>query len=180
MQQNNIIKLVLSVLIANGIRLLKIIPNNDPIMSMALPFSRRSSALTSFIFPFVSMVSFDFVTNEVGLWTAVTAVTYGLIGLVFHFYLKDKEKVGIKNYLACGVLGILVFDFITGVLATPLLYGGTFMESFIGQIPFTLMHLLTGSFFILIVTPILDKSILLNKELNDNRAWFIISHLSTD
>jgi uncharacterized membrane protein len=147
---------------------------------MALPYSRRSSALTSFLFPFVSMVSFDFVTNEVGLWTAVTAITYGMIGLVFHFYLKNKEKVGIKNYLMCGVVGILVFDFVTGVLATPLLYGGTFTESFIGQIPFTLVHLLTGCLFILIVTPILDRGVLLNKELDDHRAWFVISHLSID
>lgn len=178
MKTNNIVKLVLSLLIANGIRLLRIIPNNDPIMSMALPFSRRSSALTSFAFPFVTMASFDFVTGFLGPWTAVTAVTYGLIGLVYHFYLKDKDKVGIKLYLGCGVLGVLVFDFITGVLATPLLYGGTFMDSFIGQIPFTAMHLLSTSFFILIVTPLLDKNVLLNKKLDDNKVKSFFTNLT--
>jgi uncharacterized membrane protein len=166
----NLLRLVLSLLIANGIRLVRIIPNNDPVMSMALPFSRRSSALTSFTFPFVTMVSFDFVTGYVGPWTLVTATTYGTIGLAFHYRLKDKKSVGIKMYLGYGIIGVLVFDFVTGVLATPLLYGGTFEESLIGQIPFTAMHLLTSSFFILIVTPLLDREVLLNKRLSDNSA----------
>lgn len=170
MDKGNRIKLILSVLIANGIRLLRIIPNNDPIMSMALPFSKRSSALTSFAFPFVTMVSFDFVTGFVGTWTVVTSFTYGFIGLFFHYYLKDKEKVGIKRYLGCGVLGVLVFDFITGVLATPLMFGMSLETAFIGQIPFTAMHLLTTCAFILVVTPLLDKQVLLNAKLDDNRV----------
>jgi len=178
MDKNNRFKLALSVLIANAIRLLRVIPNNDPIMSMALPFSRRGSALTSFVFPLITMVSFDLVTGLVGPWTLVTGLTYGLIGLSFHYYLKDKDKVGIKRYLGCGALGVLAFDFVTGVLATPLLFGMTFEAAFMGQIPFTLMHLLTTSCFILIVTPLLDKQVLLNERLNDNRVWMFISRLT--
>lgn len=165
----NLFKLVLSLILANGIRLVRIIPNNDPIMSMALPYARRSSALTSFLFPFVTMVSFDLITSF-GAWTIVDALTYGLIGLAFHYFLKDRKKAGIKTYLGCGVIGVLVFDFITGVVATPLLFGGTFYESFVGQIPFTALHLLTTSMFILVITPLLDKEVLLNSRLNDNNA----------
>ena len=175
---SNRVRLILSIIIANGIRLLRIIPNNDPIMSMALPYSKRSSALTSFVFPFVTMVSFDFVTNLLGSWTLVTAVTYGLIGLVFHYYLKDKEKTGIKTYLGCGIAGVLAFDFVTGVLATPIMFGMTFQAAFMGQIPFTAMHLLTTCAFILVVTPLLDKQVLLNGKLNDNRIWAYLSRLS--
>ncbi len=101
--KSNRFKLVLSMVIANAIRLIRIIPNNDPIMSMALPFSRRSSALTSLLFPLITMASFDIVTNSVGPWTAVTAATYGLIGLGFHYFLKGREKAGIKTYLGCGI-----------------------------------------------------------------------------
>ena len=79
--------------------------------------------------------------------------------------------MGIKAYLGYGVIGVLVFDFVTGVLATPLLFGMTFAAAFIGQIPFTAMHLLTSSAFILIVTPLLDKQVLLNKRLDDSRIW---------
>lgn len=177
MDKSNRVKLILSVLIANAIRLLRIIPNNDPIMSMALPFSRRSSALTSFAFPFITMVSFDFVTGFVGSWTVVTGLTYGFIGLFFHYYLKDREKVGIKRYLGCGIIGVLVFDFITGVLATPFMFGMSFEQAFIGQIPFTLRHLLTTSAFILVVTPLLDKQVLLNARLDDSKVKAFLSRL---
>ncbi len=178
MSNSNKIRMVLSILIANGIRLLRIIPNNDPIMSMALPYSKRSSALTSFIFPFITMVSFDFITNLLGSWTLVTAVTYGVIGLAFHYYFKNKDKVGIKTYLGCGILGVLAFDFVTGVLATPLMFGMTFQAAFIGQIPFTAMHLLTTCAFILVVTPLLDKEVLTNAWFDDSKVWAYLSRLS--
>lgn len=173
----NLFKLVLSMVIANAIRLIRIIPNNDPIMSMALPYSRRSSAITSVLFPLITMVSFDVVTGYVGAWTAVTAITYGLLGLAFHYYLKGREKVGIKTYLGCGVIGVLVFDFITGVIATPFLFGMTFAAAFLGQIPFTFMHLVTTTAFIIVVTPLLDKQVLLNARLDDSRVRSFLSRL---
>lgn len=178
LDRGNRIRLILSILIANGIRLLRIIPNNDPIMSMALPFSRRSSVLASFAFPLVTMVSFDIVTGYVGSWTAVTAITYGLIGVAFHYFLKSREKVGITTYLGCGIAGVLAFDFVTGVLATPLMFGMTFQAALIGQIPFTIRHLLTTSAFILVVTPLLDKQVLLNAKFDDSKVWACLSRLS--
>jgi hypothetical protein len=168
--KRNGFRLFISLVIANCIRLLKILPNNDPIMSMALPFSRRSSALTSFMFPFATMVSFDIVTGNVGLWTAVTSITYGALGLIFHYLMKGREKVGISRYLGFGVLGVLLFDLVTGVIATPMLFPPmTFWEALVGQVPFTAMHLLTTSLFILIVTPLLDKQVLVNERLADNK-----------
>ena len=176
--KSNRFKLVLSMVIANAIRLIRIIPNNDPIMSMALPFSRRSSALTSLLFPLITMASFDIVTNSVGPWTAVTAATYGLIGLGFHYFLKGREKAGIKTYLGCGILGVLAFDLVTGVIATPLLFPPmTFMQALVGQIPFTLMHLVTTCGFIIVVTPLLDKQVLLNSRLDDSRVSGFLSRL---
>lgn len=171
--RKNVFRLFLSMLIANGIRLIRIIPNNDPIMSMTLPYARRSSALTSFFFPFITIFVFDLVTYF-GPWTWVTAFTYGFIGLAAHYLLKNKEKVGIKTYLGFGIVGVLVYDFITGVVATPLLFGGTFMQALIGQIPFTAMHLLTSSVFILIVTPLLDKEVLTNERLADNSVLLLV------
>lgn len=175
---NNFARLVLSMVIANAIRLLRVIPNNDPIMSMALPFSRRSSVWTSFAFPFITMASFDFVTGYVGAWTVVTSLTYGILGVIFHYALKDRKRVGIKRYLGYGVFGVLVFDFVTGVIATPFLYPPIgFWQALIGQIPFTAMHLLTTSAFILVVTPLLDKEVLLNKHLEDSSIRSIILRL---
>ena len=176
--KSNRFRMLLSLLIANGIRLLKVIPNNDPIMSMAMPFARRSSALTSFAFPFLTMVSFDLVTNLVGPWTLITAVTYGVIGLAVHYFLKDQQKVGMRDYLALGTLGVLFFDLVTGVIATPLIYGGTFLDSLLGQIPFTVTHLLTTTIFIIVITPLLDKQVLLNKSLDDSRVSDFLARIS--
>lgn len=178
MKNRNVFKLALSLLIANAIRLLRIIPNNDPIMSMALPYSKRSAAITSFLFPFITMASFDMVTNAVGPWTAVTSVTYGLLGLAFHYVLRGREKVGMKSYLGYGVAGVLVFDFITGVLATPFLFGMPVWQALVGQIPFTAMHLLTTVGFIIIVTPLLDREVLRNERLNDSRVRSFIFSLA--
>lgn len=178
-EERNTLKLIVSMVIANLIRLVRIIPNNDPIMSMALPYARRSSALTSFLFPLVTMASFDFVTGYLGTWTIVTALTYGVIGLAFHYLLKDKEKIGLFTYLKGGVAGVLAFDFITGVVATPLLYPMSFMQAFFGQIPFTAMHLATTCAFILVVTPLLDKQVLLNKSLNDSEIRRMFASISS-
>ncbi len=168
-QRSNRFRMVIAIVVANLIRLLRVIPDNDPIMSMAMPFSRRSAAITSFLFPFITMASFDIVTNEVGPWTAVTAVTYGCIGLAFHFALRGRRGMGLIPYLGYGAVGVLAFDGITGVLMQPLMFGGTFYAALVGQIPFTAMHLLTSSIFILVVTPLLDREVLLNMRLDDTR-----------
>lgn len=179
MQESNRFKLIVSLVIANLIRLLKIIPNNDPVMSMALPFSRRSPAITSFLFPLITMASFDLVTNELGPWTVVTSLTYGFLGLAFHYLLKERKKVEIGTYLGFGVVGVLVFDFVTGVVATPFLFPPmTFEQALIGQIPFTLLHLITSSAFIVAVTPLLDKEVLANKQLSDSRVAMLFSKLT--
>jgi len=164
-------KVAASMFFANLLRLLKIIPNNDPIMGMMLPFAKQESVWVAIAFPVLTMISFDVLTNALGLWTIATSVTYGALGLFFYFFYqkrtKAKKKIGIKTYLGSGVFGVLVFDFFTGVIAMPLIFGYTFFEAFIGQIPFTLMHLATVSGYILIITPLLDKHLLSNPILDD-------------
>lgn len=168
-KDNGIIKMIISIIIANLVRLIRFIPNNDPIMAMMLPYAKRERWYVAILFPIITMVTFDIITGFVGIWTIVTAATYGGLAAAFFKYYKGFERISIKRYLGSGVLGVLVFDFITGVLATPLMFGMTFEQSFIGQIPFTLMHLGTVCFFILVITPILDKHILQNKSLEDQK-----------
>jgi len=80
-----------------------------------------------------------------------------LLGAAFHFYFRFKEKVSIKTYLGAGALGVLAFDFVTGVLLGPALFGMPIEMAFLGQIPFTIMHLMSVSALIIVVTPYLDK-----------------------
>jgi hypothetical protein len=166
-----IVKLIISILIANLVRLFRFIPNNDPIMAMMLPYSKQKSKLKAFIFPFVTMVTFDILTNSVGVWTIVTSLTYGGLGLMFtYIYKKLQEndtKIGLKVYLGSGVVGVLIFDFITGVIMAPLMFGMSFEIALLGQIPFTLLHLTTVSGYVIIITPLLDRHIVLNPKLED-------------
>ncbi len=66
-----------------------------------------------------------------------------------------------------GIIGVLIFDFITGPIIRSFMFGMSFIEAGLGQIPFTLMHLLTVSIFIVIITPFYDKHVFENKNLND-------------
>jgi len=162
------LKYFLGILFCNALRFLRFIPNNDPIMGFMLPFSRQGKWWQGALFALLAMVSFDFITMKVGLWTLVTALTYAGLGVMFHFAYKRIGKVKLKHYLGSGVAGVLIFDFVTGVLFGPAMFGMSFLQAFVGQIPFTAMHLLTVTFFILLLTPLLDRTIVSNPLLEDS------------
>ncbi len=165
-----LVKYALSILFCNAYRLLRIIPNNDPIMGCMLPFAKKDKWWQGALFALLTMVSFDFITMRVGLWTLVTALTYAGLGTGFHLYYKKVGEVKLKHYLGSGVLGVLVFDFVTGVLFGPALFGTSHLQAFIGQVPFTVMHLLTATGFILILTPLFDRTIVSNPALEDHKV----------
>ena len=162
-----ILKYVLSILFCNAYRLLRFIPNNDPIMGCMLPFARNDKWWKAPLFAFATMVSFDFITMRVGVWTGVTAITYAGLAIMFHFTYKRIGTVKLKHYIGSGIVGVLIFDFITGVVAGPAMFGMSIAQAAIGQIPFTVMHLLTVTFFVLLITPILDRAVISNPALED-------------
>lgn len=135
-------------------------PNVEPIMATMMPFARSLGAGAGFFFAFFSMIALDVVMVSVGQWTLVTAVTYGLIGAFAPVFFKHIS--GVRGYVAYAVLGTLVFDCITGVFMGPLLFGQSFTTAFVGQIPFTAMHLAGNITFALTISPILEKWIVGN------------------
>lgn len=171
-----VFRFAISILISNVIRLFAFIPNNDPIMALMLPYSKKKNKLAAFLFPFITMVSFDVITGHLGLLTLITSLTYGSLGLLFVFIYKNR-KVGIKSYLLSGMLGVVIFDFITGCIAFPILFNMSFEQAIIGQMPFTLIHLATVSAFILIITPLVDKHVLNNKNLFDKKVLQYVTSL---
>ena len=58
-----IIKFLIGLLLANGIRFLRVIPNNDPIMAIMLPYAKSDKKYKAVLFPFITMVSFDLITG---------------------------------------------------------------------------------------------------------------------
>jgi hypothetical protein len=140
-------------------RLLRIFPNNDPIMGFALPIARNQKWWQAFLFPALAMACFDVLTAKVGTWTLITAVLYGSIGVLFHLYFKKKTMVGLGTYAKLSVLGVLLFDFFTGPVMTSYLFKTPFLLSLVGQIPFTLLHLASAVTITILLAPVLDPSL---------------------
>jgi hypothetical protein len=160
-------KLILTGILCNLYRLLRFIPNNDPIMGAMLPFSRRGKWWEAGLFAFLTMVSFDLITMKLGVWTIVTGLTYGALGIAFYFAYGKIKRFSIWTYIGGGVAGVLIFDFITGPIASSLMFGMPFLASLVGQVPFTLLHLASVTFFVALLTPLIDRTIVENPAFED-------------
>ncbi len=142
-----------------ALRGLRLFPNNDPILAVTLPYAKRGRA-AAVAFPVAAMILFDLLSGRVGIWTAVTAGTYGLIGLgvavVFAARRQRGRPVGTGAYIVSGVVGVLVFDVITGPILSSLVFRMSLVEACVGQVPFTLKHLASVTAYACIVSPALD------------------------
>ena len=145
--------------VTTALRWVRIFPNNDPIMAVMLPCAKQGR-VAAVAFPVVAMVLFDILSGRVGTWTAVTAGTYGLLGLAFAFVyaalVRRGRAIGTATFLVSGVVGVLVFDFITGPILSSAMFRMSFAQAFVGQIPFTLKHLASVSAYTIVVSPVLD------------------------
>ena len=145
--------------VSTALRLARFFPNNDPIMAVTLPFAKRGR-VAALAFPVMAMVLFDILSGKVGVWTVVTAGTYGALGLIFSVVYKALAKrgraIGPTTFLFSGIAGVLVFDFVTGPILSSALFDMSFAQAFVGQIPFTLRHLASVSIYTVAISPLVD------------------------
>ncbi len=92
--------------LANLVRLVKIFPNNDPIMGMSLGLHEKGKVWKTMLFAFLIMVSFDIFSGRVGVWTIWTGLTYGICVFIASKFLRT----GIMSYAYASIVGILIFD----------------------------------------------------------------------
>lgn len=155
--------LVLCVSAVNGLRLLRLFPNNDPIMAGTMPMSARGRRIVAFLFPVLCMVSFDVLSGKVGLWTGVTALTYGAIGLgltgAYGRMQATGHRIGVVTYVWSGAVAVLVYDFITGPIMSSLLWSMPFSTALAGQVPFTIKHLASVAVYSVTVAPAIDLAL---------------------
>lgn len=138
-------------------------PNIEPILATQMPFSKAYGPIPGFLFAFLSIVLFDIITMKIGLWTLLTALTYGVLGIWAVSFFKNKEESRL-NYVYFAIIGTLFFDIITGVLAGPILFGQNFIQATLGQIPFTLNHLAGNMAFAFFLSPLIYKYVIENKK----------------
>ena len=141
-------------------------PNIEPILATGMPFSKNYGALSGFSFAFFSMVLYDIITGKVGMWTFITAFAYGFLGIWAYFYFKNKNNSR-WNYVKFAVMGTIAFDLVTGLSVGPLLFHQPFIVALMGQIPFTVLHLLGNVSFAIILSPLIYRYIIENKKLEN-------------
>lgn len=140
------------------------IPNVEPILATVMPFSERMGVWAGMVFAGASIVFYDILLGMVGLWTWVTAAAYMLVSAIGTLFLR-RNKGGVLGYMAFAVIGTLVYDGITGLAIGPLFYGQPFMEALVGQIPFTINHVLGNLVFAAVLSPILYRWVADNRVL---------------
>ena len=160
----NWFKFVLGFIVCLLIRLIPFRPPNiEPIMAAAMPFSRAYGKVAGFSFAFGSMVLFDLIVGKVGIWTFITAIVYGLVGLGAAYYFKNKKNTA-WNYAKFAVVSTILFDAVTGFTIGPIFFGQPFIAAVLGQIPFTALHLLGNVSFALVLSPALYTFVIQNKK----------------
>lgn len=136
-------------------------PNIEPMMATLMPFSKRFGALTSFFFAAVGIVIYDSVTSGIGMWTMITAVSYGLVGIAAHWYFT-RNDANVRNFVAFSIVATLTYDAATGLTLGPLFFHQSFMTALIGQIPFTVLHLIGNVTFAAVLSPAIYSWIVTN------------------
>ena len=130
-------------------------PNFEPMLATVMPFSKRFGILGSFLFGVIGIALFDSVTSGWGVWTAVTALCYGLLGIGAHLFFKNRDATA-ANFLLFGVPATILYDAVT-MLIGPLFNNQTWVQALVGQVPFTLLHLAGTVVFTTVLSPALYR-----------------------
>lgn len=118
-------------------------PNVEPVLAATMPISKAHGAFLGFSFAIFSILLYDLITGTLGVQTLFTLSAYGVLGLWSASYFK-KHKVDKWGYAGFAVMGTLFYDAVTGLTVGPIFFHQSFFQTFIGQIPFTALHL-TGN-----------------------------------
>ena len=145
-----------------GIRLFPFrAPNLEPIMAVQMPFAKKYGMLSAFSFGFASILIYDIFTSGIGIWTFVTALAYGGVGIFASLFFKSKTSRG--RYVGFAIVATILYDAVTGLTLGPLFFHQTFMGALVGQIPFTALHLLGNVSFAILLSPLIERWIVKEK-----------------
>ena len=163
-KNQNFFKYIIGLLVVIGLRLVPHPPNVEPIMSTMMPFSKKWGWLSGMIFGLLAILSYDVITQTIGVWSLMTAGTYAFLGIVAGVYFKNKENK-VRYYIGFAIVGTIIYDAITGIGTGMLFFSQTFEATFFGQIPFTMYHLAGNIVLSAIVSPLLYKWVITNPKL---------------
>ncbi|MBT4855659.1 hypothetical protein HOM50_01685 [bacterium] len=117
----------------------------DPFPGVFLLINRQLKGVNGFLFIASQFFCFDYLTNTLGIWTLLIAIAYGTIEFGLNHYVKQHHYT-IWNGLLYTAIAVLSFDCI-GMAIGPLFFQQPILSAVLGQIPFTLEHLVRASIF---------------------------------
>ncbi len=94
--------------------------------------------------------------QSIGLWTLTGALSWGIVAVLFA---RQKPDGSPFTFAKLGIGGTLLFDALTGPVASTFVWGMPFSDALLGQIPFTVKHLLGIAAVSLILAPLLFPSV---------------------
>jgi hypothetical protein len=139
-------------------------PNVEPIMTGMVPFGRKLGALAAGVFAILAVVVYDAAANQIGPWTLATAVCYGIVGAAGGWWLSGRKNPSMLDYGAFAVIATLFYDAVTA-LAFGYYFGYPLSVTIAGQVPFTLLHLASNVFGVLLISPLIMKYVVDNPQL---------------
>lgn len=140
-------------------------PNLEPILALQMPYAKRYGGLAAFVFGFLSILMYDILTAKVGVWTWITAFVYALLGPLASWYFATK-KASSWNFIRFSVLATIFYDAATGLTIGPMFNNQPFIGALIGQIPFSILHLMGNVVLAAVLSPLVYKWIALEKEVS--------------
>ncbi|MFA6213751.1 MAG: hypothetical protein WC717_00550 [Candidatus Micrarchaeia archaeon] len=93
-----------------------------------------------------------FGAQSIGLWTMTGALSWGLVAYLFSRQRPDGKPF---TFGKLGIGGTLLFDALTGPIASTFVWGIPFPDALLGQVPFTLKHLFGIAAVSLLLAPLL-------------------------
>jgi len=106
--------------------------------------------------------------GTIGLWTLTGALSWGLVALLFTCQKPDGSPF---TFAKLGLGATLLFDTLTGPIASTFVWGMPFSEALVGQIPFTLKHLFGIAAVSLLFAPLIFPSV--NKRIRSLKYFFL-------
>ncbi len=166
-QIKNTVKLSIAFIACLAARLFHLpVPNLEPVMATVLPVSNKLGKYAGFAFAFFAIALIDAITGKVGLWTVYTAIAYGAVAyFASAFFAKIKGKVSWKHYAGIAAIGTIAYDAITAAIFG-WQFGQPLAVTAMGQIPFTLYHLLGNVALAATLSPLLQKHLLESKAID--------------
>ncbi len=163
-QFEHMIKYIIGLVVVVLIRLIPHPPNIEPIMATMMPFSKRWGWVSGMLFSLIAILGYDVLSGTLGSWSFVTSLTYAALGVAAGIYFKNRTSSA-RHYVLFAIVGTLFYDAVTGIGMGTLMWDMPFMVALLGQIPFTVNHLLGNIVFATVLSPALYRWVITNPAL---------------